>query len=382
MLFWIGYYILFMRQDTRSMKLYNSRIFIMVFGSYLLFGIFALINSLLMGNFEIKLMRITGIFILFLVMLSLIWGNIIRNKGYEGGLKYILRPYVYLSLYISITGIIAWILLTFDIIQLENCLYDMNMITEVSTPNKYLFAFPFKLNFAEICIGSKLLSYQLFRMSGLSMEPHQAGLFIAPSLFIIHYLYNTYSLVKLLSSFIIGLFLLLTFSPTVVVILFICAILYGIMRRNHLIILLLIIGVSILLIIFPIVMTHSSLIPFTQTREGSYQQWLNSINEIKNISLFGFFGDGKLEPVFSPVTVGEGFGLGGLILLYIHFIIVVSICLYYLFKRYAIIGLCPIYIILHFHKGVQIDSPFYIYILFTTVVYYVLSFLRYDNNKQ
>jgi len=363
-------------QDIQVLRLHGSGIFLAVFGSYFLFVLFAMLNSIVAGTGYRKFGRIFGVFFLLVILLSLTWAYKSRKVGPEKALKYILRPYVYLSLYISITGILIWFLLTFGLIRASNWLFTLTEATKGIRLRESLYAFPFMLNLAEVNPGSTFFGYPLFRMCGFFEEPHQAGLFIMPCLFIIQYLYSDLSKKRQIYSFLIGSFLVLTFSPTVLSILYFCISLYFIRRFGIISIIPLVIGFFIFEKVFYMLQLYAP--TYVEVRMSSYEKLLYSLRSV-SLDTANFFGSGKLRPGGQVmVNILSSFGLGGFILLYFHYIIVFTLCLFFFFskRKFSIMGLGPITVILHAHKGFHFDNPFYFYILYVTAAFLALTTVR------
>jgi len=192
-------------QNLNVLRLHGSKLFILILGTYFLFAYFGTTNSIYVGDGQSEIGGIILLYALLGVVLCLSWSHKSLEVGIEEGLKYLLYPYIYFSLFISITGIVIWFLLTFGFINPLSHAAVLSEITGSRFPRTHIYSFPFKLNIAEFQSGYKFLSYPIIRMSGFSQESHEAGLFVTPVLFCIHYSYINSPRKKQIFCFLISL---------------------------------------------------------------------------------------------------------------------------------------------------------------------------------
>ena len=156
---------------------------------YMLFLLFEFVDAAFMmsGAKHIFMLMMNGGILVIYFMIS------VGMKGGVNGVRFYLSPYVHVSLYIVITGVVTTLLVQANVV-------DLNAWTENTSFMKksgegmygdYLYSWPYYLSF--VLAGAdqfQLLGLPFHRMSGLSIEPSVASYFTAPFLFFIPYYYR------------------------------------------------------------------------------------------------------------------------------------------------------------------------------------------------
>ena len=128
------------------------------------------------------------------------------------------KPYVYLCVYMSLTGILSWLVIDLGMVSPGSWhlplrfqkLDDLQLLEGRS----YLYSMPFRLGLVLYNRSVEFGGFEFSRISGLAREPHLASLFIAPSIFIIPKLFANERLLRRAFYITIGLFLFLSHSTT------------------------------------------------------------------------------------------------------------------------------------------------------------------------
>lgn len=104
----------------------------------------------------------------------------------EGAIRFILQPYCYLCIYVSITGLLSWILVSFDIVNPASWHIPAEMLPRNMTPDAMgsYYTFPYFLGLVRRTVGS-FLGFDLARACGLFHEPNYAFFFVAPAIFLL-----------------------------------------------------------------------------------------------------------------------------------------------------------------------------------------------------
>lgn len=141
----------------------------------------------------------------------------------DRGVKFLLRPYFYLALFIAFAGTVAWFLLQSHIVERGDWPPPPGLAEKIDDRGgANVYAMPLYLGFA--LVGN--LDHELlgtFRISGLSAEPNAAALFVTPALLIAPLMFGGRKLLLMGVCATFLTFLFLAFSATNVVGLFIAA---------------------------------------------------------------------------------------------------------------------------------------------------------------
>ena len=361
--------------------------FIVIFSSYFLFIILEVFASI--GDETAKEMGLVIINVFISTITVIIVYNYCYYFMHKRGdpLKYFLKPYFYLSLYIASAGILAWILIIFLFVDPMEWLLPENLmkhdVASLKSGGFHTYTMPYWLGLVRFgqlggidiqdLLGINIL---IPRASGLAREPHMMALYITPALFLIPIIFDSRknrSFIKF-SKLILIIFLLLVFSGTNIIILSSFVIFYlvrsqfilnrHISKKSKILIPLIIITILYLVII-------KSNIPF---RLDSAIAISNSylFGNIDNITMFG-----------KPYYTQESRGLFSLIAQLLH----LSIFAFLTFKNFFsrndnfIIFLAPIYVLMHsmkIYSHIGFDS-IYLFNMFILVM--ILDRFKEENKR-
>jgi hypothetical protein len=305
-----------------------------------------------------------------LIFLTVFW-FILNYYASEYGVEKLIKIYIYVCLYISITGVLSWLIISFGFVDPTRWELNLTQLTEgrfVRDLDGNLFTFPYYLGVI-IQGGGKysLFGFEFMRACGLSTEPQYATFLVAPSLFMINIVYKKSRLFKKAAYVLVILFLLIASSMTTYLILYVLIFLLLLKKRSLL-------GcVSLLLLIvllyyyynqFAIHEYKSLLVEkFVYFREPFKK-------DVNTIFLLGLELDGNLFSYGMTNTLGKTPGLFNLLpyLGVVGFSILSSVQFFFSRSPYSLFGLSHLYVFLHLQKlngpGI-VGWPFMLYIVIT-----------------
>ena len=301
----------------------------------------------------------------------------------DESLKFIIKPYIHITLYIATTGVLCYLLTMVNILDTNDWMSINEKMKKAyeGQGGTLLYSMPLYLTF--MLVGSDIFSlfgFNIIRISGLSYEPHIAALFTVPSLFMINYYFRDNASAKRWSYLIIVTYLLFVASVTSIVCLMLVLLLYSFKEYK--------VSVKRIFLIAII------LLAVTQIPQLFYADQVEQVTKIKpllgKIDAYKTIMGWLLDPIInSHDLIGYGMfalrevptdivngnrGMIGLLYFYIFLMILAIIAIRYFFKSiplsrdFGIFSLTIVYYILHSFKSQQL--VFY----FTFASYIVIAF--------
>jgi len=131
------------------------------------------------------------IFILIPILIVLSYAQA-RFKNKKEVLLFILKPYCYFSIYIAFTGLLAWIIVVFNLVDLSSWHLPAEMLPRNVSKDNYgtLYAFPYYLGLVMAGREATFLGFPVFRAAGLFHEPTYAAFFVLPSFFYLPFVFK------------------------------------------------------------------------------------------------------------------------------------------------------------------------------------------------
>lgn len=312
----------------------------------------------------------------------------------DEGLRFIIKPYIHITLYIAATGILCYLLTTVNILDTKDWMSINDNMKKAyeGQGGTLLYSMPLYLTF--MLVGSdifSLLGFKIIRISGLSYEPHIAALFSVPSLFMINFYFKDNTTAKRWSYAIIITYLLFVASVTSIVCLILVLLLYSFKEYR--------------LSVKRIFLAAIILLGVTQIPQLFYAEQVEQVTKIKPllgkidayktimgwlidpiINSHNFIGYGMFALREVPTNiVNSDRGMIGLLYFYIFLMTLAIIAIKYFFKSipssrdFGLFSLTIIYFILHSFKSQQLVF----YFTFAAYIIIVFSFwiIYRDNNK-
>jgi len=302
-------------------------------------------------------------------------------------LIYFIKPYFFFSIYIALTGTIAWLLVTFLIVDPQAWLLPENLlkhdVTSLSVKGHAVYTMPFGLGLVLSGMGGidikDFIGFTFFapRASGLAREPHMMAMFVTPALFLIPLLFDSRknrSFIKF-SRLVIIIFLLVVFSGANIIILLSFVFLYMvrslfIVNRQILTKRKLLISIVTFITLYLIIM--GSNIPSKFKVMSAYTNIDSLFGNIDNITIFG-------APYYTQISRG----LFSLLAQLLHLSIFGFLLIKNFFSRNNnfILLFAPIYVLMHSMKTYQHlgFDPFYIFNMFILVM--ILDRFKKENKR-
>ena len=154
----------------------------------------------------------------------------LRGRRTEDVLRFLLRPYCYLAVFIAAGGLLAWLLVAVGVTSLEDWRLPQDMMKkDVAAVSGYFYSMPYYLSLILTESAGRFLGLEFPRASGLFQEPHVAAFFVTPALFfmslvidprknrwllgaiylvILAFLFSVHSATNLLLMFVLGMLIL------------------------------------------------------------------------------------------------------------------------------------------------------------------------------
>ena len=183
--------------------------------------LFLSVESLLMiinGGNSSRMTKYTIGFLMKIITILIVWfyANA-RFKNKKEVLRFILKPYCYFSIYVAFTGLLAWILAVFNLIEPSSWQLPADMLSrDYQQDYSYgtIYSFPYYLGLVTTGREIDLLGLPVFRATGLFHEGTYAAFFVLPAFFYIPFLFegSGSKLKWRLSNILILLFAVATYS--------------------------------------------------------------------------------------------------------------------------------------------------------------------------
>lgn len=146
------------------------------------------------------------------------------------GLRALVRPYIYLCLAVSATGLVAWLLVQTGAVEPRDWVPPQYLSEKINRKAQeaggYLYSMPYYLGFV-LSGASAKETLGAYQASGLSPEPHPAALFVTPALFFLPFAFSEWRRwARVLASLLLLAFLAVVYSGTNAVILSTIALLF------------------------------------------------------------------------------------------------------------------------------------------------------------
>jgi len=156
---------------------------------YMLFLLFEFVDAVyvMSGVKHIFMLMMNVVILVVYFMIS------VGIRGRVNGLRFYLSPYVHVSLYLVVAGVITTLLVQAGVVDLNAWVENTGFMKKSGEAmyGDYLYSWPYYLSF--VLAGAdqfQLLGLPFYRLSGLSIEPAVASYFTAPFLFFIPYYYH------------------------------------------------------------------------------------------------------------------------------------------------------------------------------------------------
>ena len=377
----LGYFLIV---QFRGGKLYilQSQQFRCVASLWLLFYASEYLTFCLHGPDSIS--DIFGFFGISAVLLPLLIVLSTYEKLY--GFQSLLRLYVGLCFVISVPGIIAWALITFDLVTPHAWFVNIGHLTDGKFPIRgaHFHSAPYYLSLVQYYESALFtlfnIPYQLYRLAGFSSESQYAALLVAPSLFLIYPAIKKLVVRRIIFITVLT-FLICTFSATLFSIMFLLSFLYLLRQRNIGLIFLWICA-SIILIFFYASHTVTS---GDTTQDLLVSKYIGEMTSASNTYRFmaGIFNtDTLFYPGFGQYTLRQYAGFFPYVSFYAVIFTVAFIALKLIFSNneYWQIGFSALYLIIHCLKGM---GPFILTWPFFGFIIWLLCFsFKFPNRKR
>ncbi len=199
------------------------RYFLIIIGPYVLLVLVDALSAVTSGA---ELFATRSIVLRSLFMLPAMAAICVAAGGgtdLRRGLRALVRPYIYLCLVVSATGLAAWALVQTGAVEPRDWVPPQYLSEKINRKAQeaggYLYSMPYYLGFvlSGASVQETLGTYQA---SGLSSEPHPAALFVTPALFLLPFAFpDRKHWAKVLAGLLILAFLAVVYSGTNVLIL-------------------------------------------------------------------------------------------------------------------------------------------------------------------
>jgi len=361
---------------------------ILIFFSYFLFIVLEAIASI-GGGVGTKTMETIIIHAIISTMTVILVYNYCYFKMSKIGdpFTYFVKPYIYFSVYIALTGIIAWILITFLIVDPLEWLLPEGLFKQDTASFKLkghvINTMPYGLGLVRFGQGGidiqNLIEFLVFipRASGLAREPHMMAIFLTPALFLIPFIFDSKenrSFIKF-SRLILITFLLVLFSGTNLIILSSFVLLYFVRSlfivNRHISTTTKLLVLSVIFITLFVLIVESNIL--NKIKSLSVSNTLNFLfGNLNNITMWG-------TPYYTQISRG----LFSLLAQLLHLSIFAFLLFKNIFSRnvYFIPLFAPMYVLMHSMKTYQHlgFDPFYIFNMFILVM--IIDRLKKENKK-
>lgn len=355
------------------------------------YGLFLLLEGLLAIAADAGIKRALttllniGAFLLLLIVMFLWAGG---GEDAKKGLKFILRPYLYASLYMAVTGILVWILVSTNAVDPKKWPVPRDI-----TPAGKTMYMPFYLSqvTGEQEEDFLFFGFRLLRLSGLSKEPAQVALLITPALFLTPILFEGKAF-RRRRRLVVGIFLVFLFfmaSVTNWIILFaLLPLLFLRYRRKSLLFLFLALTLVGSIFLFKGVRERLGVEEYeknivrhkldTRTAKGLTARYINYWNtkEIVGSGLFGTLEQREAEAGRMKVILPRG--ALSIITEHLLYLVLVLIALRLIMTRQrgALFGFALLYLVAHTQKDPVhvLEFPFYTFILFCVAIGFMIDY--------
>ena len=122
--------------------------------------------------------------VLFALVLAYLFAA--RRMDAEAALRFLIRPYCYIAVFVAVAGLMAWLLVHLAIVDPGDWRDPPGMIKKIPLPGRErVYAMPYYTSFVLMDSGAEFLGLEFSRATGLFREPNQAALFVTPALFLL-----------------------------------------------------------------------------------------------------------------------------------------------------------------------------------------------------
>lgn len=372
-------------RNIRFVKSGLARVFpVLLVGSFFAFVMVEATLSIFTGIGQLVIFRILVLAVGTVMMLLglLRWSRKGSRYVDRDAIKILVNPYVYLCLALAVGGLIAWLSLTLGVVQWQDWIVRDDFRVDAVT-GRFRHSMPMFLSF--ILVGEvprNLFGVEVFRGSGLSDEPNQAALFVAPALFLISITFNNASrMLRSAATLVMVLFLITLGSVTNWLALAILGWLWLLKRKQFALALVAgMIGAIVLAsLAFDAEADYARSLPDSLDVATARLLKLKSLPGAFQLSPAGLTEDWTGVGVLGALESGHNRG-GTLILSWVlmvgHMTLfsALALRLYLASSSAAPLGLAGLYMALHMLKdpnGVM-AFPFYVFVLFLTAIGFVI----------
>jgi hypothetical protein len=346
---------------------------------WFIYFILTVVDTLTISSFkESHLLSLSGQLII-IPLLFICLNNYTNTYGFNS----VVRIYVLVCFVISVFGITAWLLITFTVVDPTSWFVNIGEITAGRVPKREdgFHVAPFYLGLVQYKESADftLLNFpmRLFRLSGFSAESQQAAFFMAPSIFLVRPAFKSRPKYKSIIFFTIALFLILTFSLTLYLVMPVLMLIYY-LSKFKLVHLTLLVTIIVLIISFYMDLFG---IKANQTDLVSNKLAEGIVTYDRSRLLLGIF---RTDTLLSPGFSSEGYA--GAIYYFSFYSIwllmfILSLNLIFSKMKYKEVGFSVLYISIHLLKGAGptiMNWPFFFFIIWLLGYVYKINNVRRD----